>query len=158
MKAPELQTSESAAEMLGILIGETGRVWRARLDQRLQALGLNHARWLVVLHVWRAGDDLIQKDLATRIGIEGPTLVGLLDRMAADGWIERRECQHDRRSKTVHLTRKSRTAVPRIRAIAAQLRQELLAGIAVADVECCRDVLQRIKHAAELNRAEEQDE
>lgn len=138
-------------EQLGILIGETARLWRGRLDQRLQPMGLSQARWLVLIHLWRGGDGIIQRDLARRLGIEGPSLVGLLDRMAEDGWIERRESSQDRRSKTVHLTDKAFEGVRQIRAVAAQLRKELLNGIAAADVRACLQVLKQIK-----NRAEEQ--
>lgn len=136
-------------EEFGRCVGETARAWRARLDERLAPLGLSQARWLVVLHLDRERGGLIQKELAQRLGIEGATLVGLLDRMAADGWVERRECAHDRRSKTVHLTPKSRAASREIKAVAAQLRRELLAGIPRAELECCFKVLGRIKDRAE---------
>ena len=136
-------------EQLGMLIGETARLWRGRLDQRLQPLGLSQARWLVLIHLWRGGDGIIQRELARRLGIEGPSLVGLLDRMAEDGWIERRESSEDRRSKTVHLTDKALEGVRQIRTAAAQLRKELLRDIGPADVRTCLQVLRQIKNHAE---------
>ena len=137
-----------SVDNLGILVGETARLWRYALDQRLQPLGLNQARWLVLLHLARE-DGLIQKDLAMRIGVEAPTLVGLLDRMAEDGWIARRESSDDRRSKTVHLTAKAQEAIKQIRTTGAQLRRELLAGVAPKDIERCAAVLEHIKRAVE---------
>lgn len=136
------------ADNLGILVGETARLWRYALDQRLQPLGLNQARWLVLLHLSR-DNGLIQKELATRVGIEAPTLVGLLDRMAEDGWVTRRESSDDRRSKTVHLTPKAQEAIKQIRATGAQLRRELLAGVPAKDVERCAYVLEHIKRTVE---------
>lgn len=136
------------ADNLGVLVGETARLWRYALDQRLQPLGLNQARWLVLLHLSRH-DGLIQKELATRVGIEAPTLVGLLDRMAEDGWVTRRESNDDRRSKTVHLTLKAQEAIKQIRATGAQLRRELLAGLSAKDVERCTYVLEHVKRAVE---------
>lgn len=138
-----------APENLGTLLGETARAWRGRLDQRLKPLGFSQARWLVLLKLARGGDGMVQKELAGRVGIEGATLVGLLDRMARDGWIVRRDCTRDRRSKTVHLTAQARSVLPRIEAVAAELRRELLDGIPAHDLERCMLLLSRIKERAE---------
>ncbi|MHB8455536.1 MAG: MarR family transcriptional regulator [Acidiferrobacterales bacterium] len=139
----------SDSEQFGILLGETARVWRSRLDQRLKPLGLSQAKWLVLLHLSHGGDKMIQKELAERIGIEGPTLVGLLDRMARDGWLERHESNEDRRSKTVHLTDKASDVLRHIRSVATQLRRELLSGMSPDDLRLCMQVLERVKKRAE---------
>ena len=137
------------SEEFPVLLGETARAWRARLDQRLKPLGLSQAKWLVLLHLSHGGDAMIQKELAGRIGIEGPTLVGLLDRMARDGWLERRESAEDRRSKTVHLTDKAHEVIRQIKSVAAHLRRELLAGMSESELTQCTEVLRRIKKKAE---------
>jgi MarR family transcriptional regulator, transcriptional regulator for hemolysin len=136
-------------DRFGVLLGELARIWRTRLDQRLKPLRLSQARWLVLLHLSRGGDGMVQKELANRIGIEGPTLVSLLDGMMADGWIVRRESTEDRRSKTVHLTDKAHEVLPRINAAAAQLRHELLAGIPEQELIRCMGILRQIKDRAE---------
>jgi len=140
---------QHTAEQLGPLLGETARLWRARLDERLHPLGLSQARWLVLLHLSRRGDGVVQKALAKWVGIEGPTLVRLLDRMTSDGWIERQESPEDRRAKTVHLTAKARAVVGQIDAVAAELRRELLADMDPTAVESCLRVLEQIKLRAE---------
>ena len=134
---------------IGILLYDTARIWRARLDQRLKPLGLSQAKWQVLVVLSNDGDGMIQKELAERIGIEDSTLVRLLDRMTADGWLVRRESAQDRRSKTVHLTDKAHEILKEIRAVAFQLRRELLAGIPVEDLRQSMSVLQRIKERAE---------
>lgn len=139
----------STQEQLGMAIGEVSRNWRAKLDERLRPLGLSQSRWMVLLHLSRRGDGVMQKDLAAWLGIEGPTLVRILDRMNADGWIERRESPTDRRAKTVHLTQQARAVIEQINKVAAQLRSELLANIPTADLDICMRVLQQIKHTAE---------
>jgi MarR family transcriptional regulator for hemolysin len=136
-------------EQLGLAIGETARCWRTKLDERLRPLGLSQARWRVLLHLSKHGDGVVQKALAEWLGIEGPTLVRILDRMTEDGWIERRESTTDRRAKTVHLTKQSCAVIKQINKIAAQLRGELLAQINPADIEACMRVLQQIKQTAE---------
>lgn len=138
-----------AKEQLGMAIGEVSRAWRAKLDERLRPLGLSQSRWLVLLHLSRRGDGIVQKTLAECLGIEGPTLVRILDRMTEDGWLERRESTTDRRAKTVHLTTHARAVITRINKVAEKLRGELLADIPAADIEICLRVLQQIKSIAE---------
>jgi len=139
----------SSQEQLGMTLGEVSRCWRAKLDERLRPLGLSQSRWMVLLHLSKRGDGVVQKALAEWLGIEGPTLVRILDRMTADGWIERRESSTDRRAKTVHLTAHSRSVIQKINAVAVKLRAELLAGIAESDLEACMRVLRQIKQTAE---------
>ena len=139
----------TSQEQLGMAISEASRCWRAKLDERLRPLGLSQSRWMVLLHLSRRGDGVVQKALAEWLGIEGPTLVRILDRMTADGWIERRESATDRRAKTVHLTQQSWAIIQQINKVAAKLRGELLTDIPAADIETCMRVLQQIKHTSE---------
>ncbi len=54
---------------------------------------------------WLAFEEqLTQADLAERMSIEAPTLVGILDRMERDGWICRHDCLTDRRKKIIRAT------------------------------------------------------
>ena len=133
---------------IGTLLGETGRAWRCRLDQRLKPLGLSQAKWITLLKLSKVEDGMTQTELAERVCVEGPTLARLLDRMAADGWIERRESDADRRSKTVHLCRKSCALLEQINAVAMQLSAELLEGVPPDELRSCINVLQRIKEKA----------
>ncbi|MGD2172727.1 MAG: MarR family transcriptional regulator [Gammaproteobacteria bacterium] len=139
----------TSREQLGYAIGESARLWRSRLNERLRPLGFSQARWMVLLHLSKRGDGVMQKELAEWIGIEGPTLVRILDRMTEDGWIERRESTADRRAKTVHLTPQSNDIIKRIEKIAAQLRKEMLADVKDADIDACMRVLEQIKQTAE---------
>lgn len=145
---PRPAPSRSDSLGFGALLCEAGRAWRHRLDQRLKPLGLSQAKWTTLLKLARADGPVTQKALAEQLGIEGPTLVSLLDRMAADGWIERHGSNVDRRSKTVHLCPKSYALLEQIDAVAARLRAELLEGISPAELRTCMDVLRRIKTKA----------
>ena len=136
-------------DSFGFLLAETARTWRSKLDQRLKPLGLSQAQWVALVHLSRAEQDITQTALAERIGIEGPTLVRLLDRMARDKWIVRRESSHDRRSKTVHLTDQAQAILNEIQTAAAQLRKELLKDISPSDLERCAEVLRRITASAQ---------
>lgn len=137
------------AETFATLLGETSRLWRTRLDERLKPLGLSQAKWLALLHLHRGGDGMTQTQLAARLGIEGATLTALLDRLTRDDYVRRQEGEEDRRSKTVHLTPRALRTIKKITAVAAQLRRELLAGIPARDLQICTRTLRRIQRAAD---------
>lgn len=145
----EKQAQINTADQLGRTLWETARAWRNRLDQRLRPLGLSQAKWQALLQISRGGEGMTQTALAQRLGVEGPTLVRLLDRLARDGWIERRPCRDDRRARLIYLTPRSHETLQRIEAVAVQLRRELVHGIPEEDVLRCLDVLRRIRAQAD---------
>ncbi len=122
--------------------------WRTALDRRLRPLGYSRSRWMVLLHISR-NDAISHRDLAERLGIEAPTLVRQIDRMEADGLLNRRASETDRRVKHLHLTPAGHKEVERIRACAADLRRELLAGLDKPEVNTALHVLQKIRSALE---------
>ncbi len=101
------------------------------------------------MNLSRGGDKLTQKEIANRMGIEEPTLNGLLNRLENDGWIERRESPNDRRCKIVHLQRRSKSALDQIFSAAHVLRNELIQDVPPNDLEACIRVLMHIRSRAE---------
>ncbi|MGI8480473.1 MAG: MarR family winged helix-turn-helix transcriptional regulator [Chthoniobacterales bacterium] len=139
----------SPTNEFGQLLFGTARAWRTRLDQRLRPLGLSQGKWRTLIHLSQAGNKLTQKEIADRMGIEEPTLAGLLNRLQKDGWIERRESSDDRRCKIVHLQRRSKTVLAEIFDTAHDLRHELLKDIPKSDLQACMRALRHIRRKAE---------
>lgn len=137
------------SEQIGLLLNDTWLAWRAKLDGRLRPLGLSQGKWRTLVHLAQGGDQLSQSELAARMGIEEPTLVGLLRRLETDGWIKRFDASHDRRCKNVRLARKTSPVLHEIFDTARQLRHQLLANISARDLQTCMRVLTRIREKAE---------
>jgi MarR family transcriptional regulator for hemolysin len=133
----------------GPLLHGTARAWRLKLDARLKPMGLSQAKWRTLLHLSLADQTLTQAEVASRLGIEEPTLVNLLHRLERGGWVVRRNAAHDRRCKTVHLGKRAHRIIAQINATAAELRHELMADIPKAELQTCMDVLARIRDRAE---------
>lgn len=119
------------------------RHWRKALDARFRDLGLTQARWRALFELSRAGA-ITQVELAAVLGIEGPTLVRLLDGLESQGLIERHTCAEDRRAKKVHLTPSAEPTLAQMRTIADDLRGRVLDGIPETDLETARRVLATI--------------
>ena len=106
----------------GTQLSHTARHWRRAVDRRLQPFGLTEATWLPLVRVARAEKPMRQKDLAASLGLDGSSVVRLLDALEDAGLIERREEDIDRRAKVLVLTRKGRAIVERIEAVAREVR------------------------------------
>ena len=142
-------------EQFGSAIGGLGRAWRAELDARLAPFGLTQARWLILYHLAQGGNGLVQTALAERVGVQGPTLVRTLDRLEADGLVQRRDAPDDRRSTSIHATAAAAPVLKRIQSVAEQVRADLLTGVPDAELVVCLRVFERITtniHAGRTGR------
>jgi len=137
---------------LGARIVRLARLWRREADQALAQHGLSEATALPLLMLWRRGNGMRQGVLAEEIGVEGPSLVRLLDLLAAEGLVERRDDPTDRRAKTLYLTRSGEMRAKAIEAVFEQVRGELLHGIADDDLAATFRTLARIERQADGRR------
>jgi MarR family transcriptional regulator for hemolysin len=126
-----------------IELGRVSRRWRTRLDERLKHMDLTQAWWMVLRHLSETGP-ISQRELADRLGVEGPTLVRGLDRLEDLGFVARRACGDDRRVKHIHLTEAAGPMLDEINRISIELRQELLADIPSKDIDTAWRVLKSI--------------
>src|ERR1700750_1825246 len=124
------------------------RVWRRESDQALSDHGLSYATAIPLLVLSRQGENVRQGVLADELGIEGPSLVRLIDLLQAEGLVERREDPTDRRAKTLHLTKAGDAKSEKINRILRRVRADLLKDIPPQQLAIIFDVLQRIEQRA----------
>lgn len=127
--------------MFALKLGHVSRKWRTRLNARLRHTGLGQARWITLLRLSILGP-ISQNELASHIGVEGPTLVRLLDGLEKQGFVERKTQNGDRRVNCVHLTKAAQPVLKQITSISDELRSELLKGIPLKDLTTAHNVLQ----------------
>jgi MarR family transcriptional regulator for hemolysin len=115
--------------LLGVRLVGLGRRWRKVLDTRLATQGLSDAVWTPLVHLHRLGDGISQTELAAAVGLDGSSLVRLLDMLVAQGLVERQVHASDRRIKLVHLTPEGKRTAAGIRKRIAAIEDELLADL-----------------------------
>ncbi|WP_051356638.1 MarR family winged helix-turn-helix transcriptional regulator [Azorhizobium doebereinerae] len=149
------ETTASAspgASAFGQLVMQVNRLWRRELDHALAVHGLSQATALPLLMLSRR-DCQRQGTLAEELGIEGPSLVRLIDMLAAEHLVERREDPADRRAKTLHVTPAGRRKAAEIETIVQGVRSRLLGDVAAADLAVALEVLRTVE--ARLHREAE---
>jgi DNA-binding MarR family transcriptional regulator len=113
------------------------------LDARFGEHGASIWNW-VLLRSAAELDGGSQRELAEHMGIEPPTLVGQLDRLVADGYVERRRDERDRRVVRVVPTPAGRARLAELHEVALELDGELRALLTEAEAEVLAGALGRI--------------
>lgn len=121
------------------------RRWRKVLDAEFQASGLTDATWRPLLHLHILGEGIRQKDLAASLGIEGPSLVRLIDSLITKGLIERSEDACDRRAKLLRLTPEGLELVDHIRNTVTALEDAVFSSFSTDELAQFADYVQRLE-------------
>ena len=137
----------AASSEFGFRVSRIARRLRQAVDNELRAYGLTEATWRPLAYVGRLGEGVRQKELAAALGIEGPSLVRLLDGLEQRGLIERREQLGDRRARGIYLTPPGRELQRRVLRISESIQGRLLARVRASDLEACDRVFRIIERA-----------
>ena len=116
-------------ERFSSALHNASRAWRQALDRRLKYLGVSQASWMTIAVVAKARAPLSQSELADRLGVEGATMVAMVDRLVKAGLVIREPSTTDRRVKRVVLTQAGNLLYDKLRTEAAAFRTELLANM-----------------------------
>ncbi|WP_129778048.1 MarR family winged helix-turn-helix transcriptional regulator [Peristeroidobacter soli] len=112
----------------GFILKNLERLYTKRFEMLAQELSLTLAQCKALFNLAR-NQGISQKRLAEICEIEPMTLVRILDRMEADGWVERRPDPNDRRARTLYVTSGATPILEQIDKLSAQMRAEALAGL-----------------------------
>ena len=106
----------------------TSRSWRQAVDRKLKYLGVSQASWMTIAIAAKARSPLSQSELADKLGVEGATMVAMIDRLVKAGLVNREASTIDRRVKRVVLTPAGLKIYDKVKAEAVALRRDLLAN------------------------------
>lgn len=116
------------------LINDVARMLRTYADQRARQLGITRAQWAVMARLEHA-EGLKQSELAEMLDLQPITLTRLVDRLCANGMIERRPDPNDRRAKRLHLTPLARPLMDRLADLGQDMMSTVLQGFDVETIE-----------------------
>jgi MarR family transcriptional regulator for hemolysin len=139
---------ETLRRLLTAQLLQAGRQWRRIAEKELEKLDISEACATPLLWTGRLGGGVRQVTLASYVGIEGPSLVRLLDQLAAAELIVRRDDPTDRRAKTIWLTDEGERLSGRIEELLVELRGRVLADVGEADLEATLRVLKAFDEAS----------
>lgn len=125
-----------------------GRLWRRMAREAAARHGVSEAASAPLIWIDRLGENVRQNALADAVGIEGASLVRLIDELQASGLVTRKPDPSDRRANSISLTPRGREVVTKVNEDIQLLRLEIFRGIDESDIRAATRVLEAIKAAA----------
>ena len=114
-----------------------------RVEQSLAASGLTTPQF-DVLATLATGEGITQQELAERLLVTKGNVVGLLNRLEAQGWVERRSDPADKRANRLYLTLTGRKLYLRTMPAQLELVQDMTRPLSDADVTSLRRLLEHL--------------
>jgi MarR family transcriptional regulator, transcriptional regulator for hemolysin len=129
---------------MGFIVNSTAKSFQRSLDIELRKnVGVTLSQWRVVgalmLH-----PGLTQKEIADKMGIEGATLVPVIDKMEKDGLLKRKPDLTDRRANRIYLTPKSDSLWESMIECALKIRKSSTKNISENDIKITLQTLHKI--------------
>jgi MarR family transcriptional regulator, transcriptional regulator for hemolysin len=134
---------EDRLRNFGFLFKEVSRRYVNRFEVRAAEIPLNlvQAKALVRLE---KNEGVSQARLAELAEVDPMTMVRILDRMEAEGLLERRADPADRRARCLYLTAKAKPILDEIWRLSEEIRAEIFAGVSKEERERFMGVLERL--------------
>jgi MarR family transcriptional regulator, transcriptional regulator for hemolysin len=132
-KAPKTKKTAGGDEnnwdqRLGFLMHDVSRLRRVVFDDFMKPLGVTRSQWWVLAYLSRQ-DGMIQSDLASVLELGKAALGGLIDRLEASEFIERRSDAVDRRAKRIYLTTRGTQIIKEMRQLSHEMSERILEGL-----------------------------
>jgi DNA-binding MarR family transcriptional regulator len=136
----------------GFLLKDATRLYVQRFEQRARRFGVTLPQCKALGYLSK-NEGISQIRLAELAETDPMTLVRILDRMEADGLVERRPDPSDRRARRLYLTSKATPFLDTMWHLADLTRAEAFEGISKKERELFIGILQRV-HANLSARAD----
>jgi len=142
---------------MGFVVNMTAKAFQKSFDIELRKnAGVSLSQWRVVgALVIQPG--LTQKEIADKVGIEGATLVPIIDKMEKEGLLKRKPDSSDRRVNRIYLTQKADSLWESMVECALRIRKSSTKNISENDIqttlETLRKISQNLASFSELDKA-----
>jgi len=131
-------------ESIGCWLTLATQAYHRAVSEQLAPHGITYRQSLVLGWLALEGE-LSQAELAAKMMVEPPTLVGILDRMERDRWISRHSCPGDRRKKMIRANPAAQPVWDRIVECALRVREQATAGMTEQELAILKNLLCRIQ-------------
>ena len=129
---------------MGFVVNTTAKAFQRSFDIELRKnAGVSLSQWRVVgALVLQPG--LTQKEIADKVGVEGATLVPIIDKMEKEGLLKRKLDSSDRRINRIYLTQKADSLWESMIECALRIRKSSTKNISENDIQITLETLRKI--------------
>ncbi|GFE72613.1 MULTISPECIES: MarR family winged helix-turn-helix transcriptional regulator [Novosphingobium] len=133
----------SIRRQVGLRMTVISRLQRNNFDRKVAALNVTRSQWSMIAVVARYPGST-QRTIAEYLEMSEASAGRLIDRLCADGLLERRDRADDRRARAVYLTPEAKPLLDQLGEIANESEDRMFRGFSDDEVERLRDYMNRI--------------
>jgi MarR family transcriptional regulator for hemolysin len=132
-------------DSIGFIVKSTAKAFESAFDQQLRRKAdITVAQSRVIGTLALVKDGMTQKEIASTIGIEAPTIVPIIDKLEEQGIVIRRPDHNDRRNNMIFLTDKSEAKWELIIECALELEKASYQELSEEELEITKRTLHKI--------------
>lgn len=128
---------------IGLRLNVLARRLRNRFDRQVSDLNVTRSQWTMIVVVAR-NPGATQRVIAEALEMSEASAGRLIDRLCADGLLERQERYDDRRARAVYLTKAAEPLLAKLAEIALAGEKTLFRGFSADELETLSSYLDRI--------------
>ncbi|MET0587360.1 MAG: MarR family transcriptional regulator [Novosphingobium sp.] len=132
---------------IGLRLNVLARMLRNIFDRKVGDLGVTRSQWQMIVVVARK-PGVTQRTIAEALEISEASAGRLIDRLCAEGLLERRERDDDRRARAVYITEKAEPLLAKLAEIAEVNEERLFRGFSEEELDNLQDYLDRMYNNA----------
>lgn len=151
-----LNAPESRKRAIAIKLTVIARQLRQRFDQVVESDGLTRGKWGVIVAVAR-NPGATQRMIASMLEVTEVTAGQLIDRLCADGYLERRQHPKDRRAHCVYLTPAAQPLLGRLNEVAKVHEDQTFAGLDEQELSALDAILDKLASNLAVSRCRSED-
>lgn len=132
---------------ISLRVNVLARLLRNIFDRKVSDLSITRSQWQMIVVVARK-PGVTQRTTAEALEISEASAGRLIDRLCADGLLERRERDDDRRARAVYITEKAEPLLATLAEIATVNEERLFKGFSEQELASLESYLDRMHHNA----------
>jgi DNA-binding MarR family transcriptional regulator len=134
----------SREDTIGFLVWEARRAYYRDFGERIAEHGISFGVFPVLRVLWDE-DRLTQAEIIKRLRMKGPTIVGIVAQLEADGLISRIQDPHDRRKRSIALTARGEALRDVIMPISEDVNRRAMKGFTTEERRALKCFLRRLR-------------
>lgn len=138
-----MEQSAQLRREIGIRITILSRLLRQDFDRRIDEQGVTRSQWGLLVVVARH-PGATQREIAKALQMSEASAGRLIDRLCADGMLDRRESENDRRARVVFLTDRSRPMLEQLGQYARENEERVFRDFSADELEILRNALDKL--------------
>jgi MarR family transcriptional regulator, transcriptional regulator for hemolysin len=130
---------------VGFVIHKTAKALIHVFDQKLRKeFGITFGQWKIIITLVNNDDGLSQKEIADKLGLEGPTLIPIIDKLEKDGFVTRMVNKSDRRNNRIFLTEKANSSLNLMVKCGLKIKEISIRNISEQNISITKDTLEKM--------------